>query len=81
MIARVSLGHTGRSLQINRIMVAAFVALVASALIRTVVVLLFPTMMLSGYVISALLWAIAFMIFTVVYYPILTKPRLDGRPG
>jgi len=81
MIARVSLGHTGRSLQINRMMVAAFLALMASALIRTVVVLLFPTMMLSGYVISALLWAVAFLIFTVIYYPILTKPRLDGRPG
>ncbi|MGR5148526.1 NnrS family protein [Photobacterium alginatilyticum] len=81
MIARVSLGHTGRSLQINRVMVAAFVTLMASALIRTVVVMLFPTLMLDGYILSAVLWAIAFAIFTVVYYPILTKPRLDGRPG
>lgn len=81
MIARVSLGHTGRSLQIGRIMVAAFVILMASALIRTVVLMLFPTMMLNSYIISAVLWAVAFMIFTVVYYPILTKPRLDGRPG
>ncbi|MCW8329378.1 NnrS family protein [Photobacterium sp. SDRW27] len=81
MIARVSLGHTGRPLKINRVMIAAFVALLASAIVRTVVVILFPALILNAYIISAILWAVAFMTFTVVYFPILTKPRLDGRPG
>jgi uncharacterized protein involved in response to NO len=30
---------------------------------------------------SALLWCAAFVLFTVAYFPILTRPRLDGRPG
>ena len=81
MIARVSLGHTGRSLQVNRAMVAAFVTLVLAALLRTVAVIVFPELVLKAYIVSALLWAIAFAVFTVVYYPILTKPRKDGRPG
>jgi len=30
---------------------------------------------------SAALWLAAFLIFTWVYWPILTSPRLDGRAG
>lgn len=81
MIARVSLGHTGRSLHVGPIMVVAFVALVVATLARTVFIWVMPSMTINGYLISALLWALAFAIFTVVYFPILTKPRLDGRPG
>jgi uncharacterized protein involved in response to NO len=32
-------------------------------------------------VVSGALWAVAFAIFTVTYWPILTRPRLDGHPG
>lgn len=81
MIARVSLGHTGRPLQIRRWMVAGFVLIVLSALTRTLLLMIFPAMAISGYVLSALLWAGAFGIFTMVYSPILTRPRVDGRPG
>ncbi|MEJ2764857.1 NnrS family protein [Photobacterium sp. MCCC 1A19761] len=81
MIARVSLGHTGRPLQIRRWMVAGFVLMMCSALVRTLLLMIFPTLAISSYMVSALLWACAFGIFTVVYYPILTRPRLDGRPG
>jgi uncharacterized protein involved in response to NO len=31
--------------------------------------------------VSALLWFAAFALFTAVYIPILTRPRLDGQPG
>jgi uncharacterized protein involved in response to NO len=30
---------------------------------------------------SALLWSAAFGLYFVRYWPILTRPRLDGRPG
>jgi len=30
---------------------------------------------------SGMLWAAAFALFSVVYAPVLTRPRLDGRPG
>jgi uncharacterized protein involved in response to NO len=27
------------------------------------------------------LWALGYAIFAVVYFPILTRPRVDGLPG
>jgi uncharacterized protein involved in response to NO len=27
------------------------------------------------------LWVLGFLIFVVIYTPILTQPRIDGRPG
>jgi uncharacterized protein involved in response to NO len=30
---------------------------------------------------SGLLWIAAFLIFVIVYTPILTQPRIDGQPG
>ena len=35
----------------------------------------------NGVVVSAALWCAAFAIFPAVYYPILTRERLDGQPG
>lgn len=81
MISRVSLGHTGRPLQVGRWIVCAFAAMILSALVRTVMILLLPSLAINGYVISATLWAIAFTLFSVLYFPVLTQPRIDGRPG
>ncbi|WP_369686072.1 NnrS family protein [Photobacterium leiognathi] len=81
MISRVSLGHTGRTLKVNMIMQVAFIALFASLLVRVVLVYALPSLMLDSYVLSASLWALAFAIFAIVYFPILTKPRVDGHPG
>ena len=79
MMARVALGHTGRPLQVNRLLALAFAAVFVSGLVRASVGLL-PHPQLSWYS-SAGLWLGAFAIFTRVYWPILTSPRLDGRPG
>lgn len=81
MISRVSLGHTGRKLEVGRFMQVAFIALFLSLLARVLLTTVVPTMLLNGYVISASLWAVAFGIFTIVYFPVLTKPRVDGHPG
>jgi uncharacterized protein involved in response to NO len=40
-----------------------------------------PGWYVAAIVLSALLWSAAFALFTVVYVPILTRPRLDGQPG
>ncbi|WP_277422697.1 NnrS family protein [Photobacterium sanguinicancri] len=68
-------------MKVGRIVVIAFVLMVACVLTRTLLIMLFPAMVINGYVLSAVLWTLAFGIFTIVYFPILTKPRLDGRPG
>lgn len=81
MMARVSLGHTGRKLQIGRWMIIAFISLFGSLLARTLFVVVMPVATIDAYVISAVLWVIAFTIFAIVYFPVLTKARVDGHPG
>ena len=81
MMARVSLGHTGRKLQIGRWMIIAFISLLGSLLARTLFVVVMPVATIDAYVISAVLWVIAFTIFAIVYFPVLTKARVDGHPG
>jgi uncharacterized protein involved in response to NO len=34
-----------------------------------------------GIAASGALWSLSFLIFTIVYLPILIRPRADGRPG
>ncbi|MBR9856569.1 MAG: NnrS family protein [Gammaproteobacteria bacterium] len=81
MIARVSLGHSGRPLAIGRPIVVAFVLLILAALLRSLLPLLAPGMTSAAYHASALVWVLAFGVFSWVYWPILTRPRIDGRPG
>lgn len=80
MMARVSLGHTGRTLRVGRVMTTAFLLVNLAAFARVVVPMLFqeaPRIPVAG---SGVLWAAGFLLFTVVYWPILTRPRIDGRP-
>ena len=79
MMARVALGHTGRPLQVSRLLALAFALITLSGVLRAAAGL-FSQPHLSWYS-SAGLWLCAFAIFTWVYWPILTTARLDGRPG
>ncbi|MEZ6967256.1 NnrS family protein [Aeromonas sp. S9(2024)] len=81
MIARVSLGHSGRALQVGRRIRSAFVLTIAAALLRVLVPLLWPAYTLHGWNLSGLAWSLAYGLFVWVYAPILTSPRADGRPG
>jgi uncharacterized protein involved in response to NO len=79
MMARVALGHTGRPLQVSRLLALAFALITLSGVLRAAAGL-FSQPHLSWYA-SAGLWLASFAIFTRVYWPILTSARLDGRPG
>lgn len=81
MIARVSLGHTGRPLTVGRIMKLAFIALFISAIVRSILPLLFPEHTLNFYQLAALFWYGAFGLFLYDYAPKLLSARKDGRPG
>jgi uncharacterized protein involved in response to NO len=78
MIARVSLGHSGRSLEVPRTMGLAFALLNLGALARVVLVSLLPGAALG---LAALCWGLAFALFLRHYAVLLCTPRLDGRPG
>ena len=81
MMARVSLGHSGRLLEPAPAMTWAFVAINLAALFRVVLPLLFPAASMPGMSVSGLLWMAAFGLFVAIYTPILLRPRVDGKPG
>ncbi len=81
MMARVSLGHTGRKLVSPAPMVGAFVAINLAAFSRAVVPLLLPQHYFTELVAAGSFWLVAFAVFVAAYAPILTGPRVDGRPG
>ena len=79
MMSRVSLGHTGRALQINRWISFSFLLLLVAAIAR----FWLPTFYwyMSGYILAASCWVIGFSIFVIYYTPILLTARPDGRSG
>lgn len=81
MMARVSLGHTGRLLEPPAVMSWAFVAINLAALLRVVPPLLMPAVTAPAMLSSGLLWMVAFGLFVFVYAPMLLRPRVDGKPG
>lgn len=80
VIARVTLGHTGRAMVLPKGMVLAFIAIHVATLVRVVTALEgLPWM--SGLFASAVLWELAFLLFLLRYTSILASPRVDGKPG
>ena len=81
MMTRTARGHTGRPLIADRAEIACYALVMLSALVRVVVPLLAPTLTVGAVVASATLWSAAFGLYAVRYWPVLTRPRLDGKPG
>ena len=80
MISRVSLGHTGRPLVVSGLMSAAFMALFGAFLARAFGVYFMPDYA-AVIVVAACLWLLGYGCFAVVYWPSLSRSRLDGRSG
>jgi uncharacterized protein involved in response to NO len=78
MMARVSLGHTGRALQPPKGFAIAFVMVNAAALLRVIGVSVAyqPALWLA-----TLGWCLAFAQFALVYGPMLCRARIDGNAG
>ena len=82
MMSRVTLGHTGRSVNepsplINVIQWMLLFAVVT----RVVLPVVAPTMYTLWIIASQLLWIGGFGLFVWVNYPLLTRPRIDGAEG
>jgi uncharacterized protein involved in response to NO len=73
--SRAALGHSGRPLRASRATVAAYVLVITGGLIRVAV----PGS--EAIVLSGLLWSLGYAVFSATYWPILTRPRIDGLPG
>ncbi len=81
MMTRTALGHTGRPLTAGPAEILAFLLIHAAALLRIVPGMLWPSAYWAGLGLSTACWSAAFMLYLVRYGPILTRPRVDGRPG
>jgi uncharacterized protein involved in response to NO len=80
MMARVSLGHTGRSLEIPTCVKIAFIMMVLAAVIRICIQWL-PMEYMTTLYISGALWIAAWALFLYRYTALLIKPRVDGLFG
>jgi uncharacterized protein involved in response to NO len=81
MMMRSALGHTGRPLRAGPIEVLCFFGLQLAALVRVLGPLLAPALQDLWIPVSGSLAALALAIYAVGYAPILTRPRIDGKPG
>ena len=80
MMSRVSLGHTGRPLKLEKGFVASYIFLTLSGVVR-VVSGFFPNGYSHGILTAGVLWALSFLIFIVYYANSLLTPRPDGKKG
>jgi uncharacterized protein involved in response to NO len=78
MIARVTLGHTGRPLQLPSGIVGAFVLFNLGAASRVFLSSQWPV---TGLWLAAICWALAFALYAWRYAPMLVTARVDGHPG
>ena len=81
MITRTARGHTGRSLQPGRSEVAAYALVAIAAATRVLIPLVWPEAYRFALPISGALWSTAFVLYLLVYVPMLTQPRADGQEG
>lgn len=80
VMTRVALGHTGRAIALVPWGQIIYWAITAAALLRLAAANHWLDYRL-GVTLSALAWILAFGLFVVLYWPILSRPRADGRPG
>ncbi len=82
MMARISLGHTGRNIQQHsRLLSPLFLSLCAAFVARVMLPMIAPAHYMMWLAVAQAAWLFAFALLVWVYAPILVKPRTDGKPG
>jgi len=81
VMSRAALGHTGRVLAASPLLTLAYFLLNIGAMIRVAGVWQPDIYGVDTIILSAGVWSAAFVLFIVLFAPILLRPRIDGRPG
>jgi len=81
MMTRTARGHTARPLVADGFELTCFLLIQGAAVARVFGVMVSAAWYLPSIQASGVLWAAAFGIYAVRYWPVLTRPRLDGKPG
>lgn len=74
--SRVALAHTGRALHAHRLIVISYVFLSAAVIVRVLGPLI-PGLYVEMIDLSAAGWIVTFALFAGVYWPVLTRARVD----
>lgn len=80
MMTRTALGHTGRMLQVDKLMCCSFVLMLPCMAFRVLALHAATNNSLWLYA-SATCWVLAFAMYLYRFIPILTRPRADKQPG
>ena len=82
MMARVSTGHTGRSLNnLPKSLSLALLIISLGAAVRVFFPLVAPSFYPSWLLLSGILWLSAFGLFLFTFLPYWTQPRVDKKYG
>lgn len=81
MATRVTLGHSGLSINPQRSTLLLFVVLQIAALLRVLSDTLPAEWRAGLYLAAAIAWLVCFLPWLVFYLPTYLKPRADGFPG
>jgi uncharacterized protein involved in response to NO len=81
MMTRTARGHSGLPLVADRFEVASFALIQVAAVVRVFGGIALPDFLRATVVLSGLCWSCAFALYAIRYWPILTRPRIDGKPG
>ncbi|MCH8237712.1 MAG: NnrS family protein, partial [Proteobacteria bacterium] len=77
IMTRAGLGHTGRALKVAPAITFAYLLLSAAAVVRVGGPMWMDEFRQAAMVTAGVGWCVAFTVFTWVYWPILTGPRVD----
>lgn len=84
MASRVTLGHSGNLLVLDKFTWLLFIGFQAIVLLRIFPDLLpdtFGTATMTLYLLAGLSWLICFTLWAVRYVPLYWRPRIDDKPG
>jgi len=81
MMARVTLGHTGRNVhQAPQIMTVLLTCMVLTTTVRVFAPLVDPRNYQLWITVSGALWIVSFILFSIVFIPMLVGQRVDSKP-
>jgi uncharacterized protein involved in response to NO len=82
MMARVSLGHSGRSIhEPPKLLSYIFIGVVLATVLRVAGPLLFVSAYQQWILLSSIVWVICYLSFAVLFTPVWLRPRVDGQYG
>ena len=83
MASRVTLGHSGRPLELDRFTWQLFIGFQASTAVRILpeIIPVFGSFTPLLYLLAGLIWLFCFLLWAAHFIPIYWRPRIDGKPG